>query len=111
MSAPLAGPAEERGPSGPGLSGSQLFHVALVAGLAPVVSVPLVGLLALVAARRRGEARERRWARRIAGVLIVDELVDWTLPYAQLNLIALAVLLIIVAGLPLLWWRRARATA
>ena len=41
----------------------------------------------------------------------VDELVDWTLPYAQLNLIALAVLLIIVAGLPLLWWRRARAAA
>lgn len=69
MTAPPAGPAETG--EGGGLSGSLLFHLALVAGLAPVAGVPIVALLA-IAARRKHDARERRWARRIAGVLLVD---------------------------------------
>ncbi|WP_236514763.1 type II CAAX prenyl endopeptidase Rce1 family protein [Sandaracinus amylolyticus] len=59
---------------GAGPSGSWLFHAALIAGVLPVLGVPIVALATAAAWRssRGGDARERRWAKRLSGLLALD---------------------------------------
>lgn len=71
LEAPPATPRRDEG-----RAGSALFHVALAAGVVPVIGLPIVVLAALSARRAGVGEKGRRWARRIAGVLAVDVLVS-----------------------------------
>ncbi|WP_169791379.1 type II CAAX prenyl endopeptidase Rce1 family protein [Sandaracinus amylolyticus] len=55
-------------------SGSWLFHAALIAGVLPVLGLPIVALATAVAwrASQGRDARERRWAKRLSGLLAID---------------------------------------
>ncbi len=65
------------------------FHLCLVVGLAPVLSLPLVWWLAIQGLRRSGEPGARPWHRLLLGLALVDTLVA-------------AVLLLHTSGMPIL---------
>lgn len=53
-------------------AGKVLFHVALAAGVVPVLGLPVVVLAALSARAEACDEKSRRWARRIAALVGID---------------------------------------